>query len=82
MRNQVPDFIGDADNVYRTDCYIVKQVVRVVMSDSETSAICSYDTYYLRTPERDLLYKLCFSRRRHIDGKRLPTPMYTLKYID
>ena len=82
MRKEVPDFISDATNIYRTDCYIVKQIVEVIVDDVEASAMCSYDTYYLRTPERDLLYEIWFSERRHIDGKRLPTTMYMRKYID
>lgn len=82
MTTYKPEFAKGATNVYRTENYIVKQVFGISLDSSLGNVTMSYDTYYLRTPERDLLYKLCFSKRRYIDGKRLPTTMYTRKYID
>ncbi len=77
-----PDFMEDAMNVYRTENYIVKQVFGVKYSDVENTAIISYDTYYLRTVERDEDYEDIFWERKHIDGKRVPSTMYTRKYVD
>jgi hypothetical protein len=45
-------------------------------------AFISHDTYYHRTRERDAEYELAFFMRDHIDGKRLPSNMYSRKYVD
>ena len=81
MKNIIPDFIIDADNVYRTRNYIVKQVLSLEMPTVEDNGIKSYDTFYKRTSIRDKQYNLIFRDRKSIDGKRLPSTMYARKYI-
>lgn len=76
------DFLYDANNVYRTKNYIVKQVIGVRTSDEENNIIMSFDTYYRRTKKRDKIYERAFASKKHIDGKRLPSTMYSRKYID
>ena len=82
MRKQRPDFLRGARNVYRTRYYIVKQELMISANDVETCEMCSRDTYYLRTAKRDKEYEYIFAARKHIDGKRLPSTMYTRKYVD
>ena len=82
MRKQRPDFLRGARNVYRTRFYIVKQELMISANDVETCEMCSRDTYYLRTPRRDKEYEYVFATRKLIDGKRLPSTMYTRKYVD
>ena len=50
-------FLRNADNVYRTKHFIVKQVIEVQEHSVEGNSIVSFDTYYRRTPKRDLAYK-------------------------
>ena len=74
----------NADNIYRTKDYIVKQ--KIITSFSETTMITrlvSEDVYYLRTAQRDAEYNFIFAdRKREINGKRIRTSMFTRKYID
>ena len=81
MKKIIPDFIIDADNVYRTRNYIVKQVLSLEMPTVEDNGIKSYDTFYKRTSIRDKQYNLIFRDRKSINGKRLPSTMYARKYI-
>lgn len=76
------DFIDGADNVYRTDDYIVKQQIFYLDSDVGTTMVFSDDTYYLRTPQRDAEYEFAFQGRSDINGKRLKSASYTRKYVD
>lgn len=80
--SKVNDFLYDANNVYRTKNFIVKQVIGVRTSDEENNIIMSFDTYYRRTKKRDKIYERAFASKKHIDGKRLPSTMYSRKYID
>lgn len=78
------DFIKGAENLYRTDEFIVKQVLHTTW-DSEKMIMMmgSEDTYYARTYKRDSEYELFFEDRgQDIDGKRIKTAFYTRKYID
>lgn len=71
-------------NVYRTDNFIVRQKVCITI-DEETSIIrtVSEDTYFLRTPERDIRYECIFAGRgKKLDGKRIRVAMYTREYIE
>ena len=71
-----------ADNVYRTKNYIVCQIIGV-KQDRELDVACiSQDAYFARTAARDRLYDDVFEDRINIDGRRLPTNMYSRKYID
>lgn len=71
-----------ATNVYRTDNYIVCQIVGLKNDTELDSAAISQDAYFARTPARDHLYEDVFEDRIHIDGRRLPTNMYSRRYID
>ena len=79
---KVTDFMLDADNVYRTAGYIVKQSLSVQFDDTEGNSVISNDVFYKRTKRRDSEYEYAFGGRKHIDGKRLPSNMYSRKYID
>lgn len=78
----LPDFVMDADNVYRTSNYIVKQSLKVQLNSEEANAIISCDVFYKRTKRRDSEYEQIFYDRKRIDGKRLPSTMFTRKYVD
>ena len=78
----LPDFVMDADNVYRTSNYIVKQSLKVQLNSEEANAIISCDVFYKRTKRRDSEYEQVFYDRKRIDGKRLPSTMFTRKYVD
>lgn len=83
MMQTIIDFVNDADNVYRTQNYIVKQKINIFKNSSKSSKIVSQDTYYLRTPKRDLEYERIFRcRGEQINGIRLVTSMYFRRYID
>lgn len=80
--SKIPEFVEDATNVYRTSKYIVKQVFGLRLDDRLGSQAMSFDTYFVRTRERDLLYEMFYADRMDIDGKRIHTAMYTRTYID
>ena len=61
--------------------YIVKQVMVIQKHKKENNVLISHDTYYRRTPKRDLAYNLAFQGKRHINGKRLPSNNYTRTYV-
>ena len=82
MKKQKANFLRGAMNVYRTKYFIVKQNLMISANDVETCEMCSRDTFYMRTPRRDREYEYVFAARKHIDGKRLPSTMYTRKYVD
>ena len=82
LEKLTPDFLTDADNVYRTNSYIVKQVIQIIENDIEENGIISHDTYYRRTSARDLAYNMAFMDKVKINGKRLPSTQYTRRYID
>ena len=75
-------FLRNADNVYRTKHFIVKQVIEVQEHSVEGNSIVSFDTYYRRTPKRDLAYNLIFKAKTNLEGKRLPSTLYTRTYIE
>ena len=82
LENLTPEFLLDADNVYRTKHFIVKQVIEIIENDSEDNGIISHDTYYHRTTARDLAYNMAFKDKFKINGKRLPSTQYTRRYIE
>ena len=82
LEKLTPDFLIDADNVYRTNSYIVKQVIQIIENDIEENGIISHDTYYRRTSARDLAYNMAFMDKVKINGKRLPSTQYTRRYIE
>ena len=82
LEKLTPDFLIDADNVYRTKHFIVKQVIEIIENDIEDNGIISHDTYYRRTTARDLAYNMAFMDKVKINGKRLPSTQYTRRYIE
>ena len=64
MINNDRDFLYDANNVYRTRDYIVKQVIGVRLSDEFNNVVFSFDTYYRRTKKRDKIYEKAFAARK------------------
>ena len=77
-----PYFCMDADNVYRTQHYIVKQKISISVGRGEVNSMISTDTYYLRNGQRDKLYELWFSERDRVNGKRIMTALHTRRYVD
>lgn len=79
---EIPDFVENADNLYRTRHYIVKQVLELDIDDLEETHIISVDTFYKRTPLRDMQFDVIFIDAHHKNGKRLPCTMCSRKYVD
>lgn len=76
------DFLQNADNVYRTSEFIVKQNISICMDENCCGVLTSVDIYYLRTPERDTVYDNLFAfRGEKIDGKRMKAGMYRRRYV-
>lgn len=80
--DDLPDFLVRATNVYRTDYYIVRQQILYKNDPIFGGYMCSKDTFFYRTPERDRQYVKAFPKRADADGKRISTLMYVRKYID
>ena len=81
MKKGIPEFMRNANNVYRTKNFIVKQEIAIGCDSVGMSAVLSRDTFYARTTVRDMEYEAYFLRRRYINGKRLPSTIYSRKYI-
>lgn len=82
MTERIPDFLDGATNVYRTREYIVKQCVAFGYDELYGTYLISRDTYYRCTPKRDREFEAVFAERKRVNGKRIPTAMYTREYID
>lgn len=82
MNQCLPEFAVGATNVYRTKYFIVKQSVSVNRDEFEGNSVISHDTYYMRTMKRNSEDEQLFGARRHLNGKRLPTTVYTRRYVD
>lgn len=78
----MPEFLERSTNVYRTRFYIVRQQIMYRRDSLLGAYLCSRDTFYCRTPERDRQYEAAFPHNQEKDGKRIPTLMYIRKYID
>ena len=76
------DFMVNASNIYRTKDYIVKQEIHIGTDGYDTNQVVSVDTYYKRTPEREVAYKAMFKDRKRINGKRLPSTIFTRTYVE
>lgn len=83
-KTQYDSFLSGADNVYRTENYIVKQKVTLMANRSSGKVVLmSDDTYYLRTAKRDREYEFVFANRQgSIDGRRIASGVYTRTYIN
>ena len=78
----MPEFLERSTNVYRTKFYIVRQQIMYRRDSLLGAYLCSRDTFYCRTPERDWQYEAAFPHNQEKNGKRIPTLMYIRKYID
>ena len=76
------DQLEYADNVYRTDEFIVMQDISLRCNETESPVMVSRDVYFQRTRERDAIYEEVFKERRVTDGQRVKVNMYSRKYID
>ena len=76
------EFLEDADNVYRTNEFIVRQRLTVCTDDEGSAHILSEDTYFTRTPMRDDDFEFAFQNRKRLDGKRIRSASYTRQYVD
>lgn len=77
------DFMHNADNVYRTENYIISQRVHICRNGAKEVQVMSEDTYYLRTLKRDYEYESVFkAERANLDGKRFPTTMHIKRYVE
>ena len=78
----IPDFMVDATNVYRTKHYIIKQDLYVSNTPDSQDVLFSSDTFYKRTKQLDKLYEMIFSDRSNVDGRRIKCTSHSRKYID
>lgn len=74
------DFLQNADNVYRTPEFIVKQKISLSWNDKCEVHTVSDDTYFVRTPKRDAQFDSIFSIRENVDGRRVKSGAYTRTY--
>ena len=75
------DFLENADNVYRTKRFIVKQEIDYEVNALHDNMLVSHDTYYVRTSTRDLQYEKAFNGKYNLDGRRVATGMSTRRYV-
>ena len=78
----IPDFLKDATNVYRTKNYIVKQDLYMDINIDGQEYLYSKDTFYIRNKKLDKLYEKFFSSRANIDGKRIKCTSHSRNYIE
>lgn len=76
------NLLADATNVYRTNHYIVKQIVVIDCHEEIDSGIFSQDTFIKRSKSRDKEYEQIYKQRFNINGKRMPTNMFARRYVD
>ena len=81
MNKIIPEFLVNADNVYRTKHFIVKQVLVLETHSKIDNHLLSHDTFYTRTKKRDRQYEFFYDDKANINGKRLPATMYSRKYV-
>ena len=79
---EVPDFLVNATNVYRTAGYIVRQELLLHDDEEQGTHLFSRDTYFLCTPKRDREYEEVFADRHELNGRRIRATMYVRKYVD
>ena len=76
-------FMQDADNVYRTKNYIVRQQLQYCQDEFGTAVIMSNDTFFRRSLTRDFLYEELFlDKGAALDGKRIHSATYTRMYVE
>lgn len=78
----IPEFLIEASNVYRTKNYIVRQILTIQEKCESGNELFSFDTFFKRTKKRDKQYDIAFSDRLNIDGKRLHSSAHSKHYVD
>jgi hypothetical protein len=48
-----------------------RNYIEIEDDEDEGTHLCSYDTYYPRTPERDKVYEKEYGMRMNVDGRRI-----------
>ena len=79
---ELPDFLENADNVYRTKHYIVAQILTLDNENVDCTRIISDDIFYKRTKKRDKQFDILFDDTIHKNGKRLTSTLCSRKYVD
>ena len=79
---EVPDFLVNATNVYRTNGYIVRQELLLHDDEEQGTHLFSRDTSFQCTPKRDREYEEVFADRHELNGRRIKATMYVRKYVD
>lgn len=82
MLGYTPEFCMDADNVYRTPSYIIKQKMVLARNKEGDAMVVSVDTFYVRTQLRDMEFTLRFCGRGDFEGTRLPCQKHSRTYVD
>lgn len=72
----------EAINFYRTENYIVKQILSFQYDECGNARLISNDIFYRRTRQRDCQYELLFGERRPLNGKRITVSMHSRSYVD
>lgn len=79
-KTNIPDFMVEATNVYRTKYYIIKQDLYMDTNIDGQDYLYSKDTFYLRNKQLDKIYEMIFSNRLNIDGKRIKCTSHSRIY--
>lgn len=74
--------ITNSTNVYRTKYFIIAQDIELQLDDYQNNAVISRDTFFYRNKIRDKQYEHLFRDRKNINGKRLPTTMYSRTFVE
>lgn len=82
MKKIKVEIFRNTTNIYRTEKYIVEQNIGILYHKKLNNVLFSYDTYYRRTPQRNIDYELSFPKRQPPNGKRIPTAMHARIYVD
>ena len=76
------DYFNKASNVYRTNNFIVCQFLYVKAHEVIDNALFSSDVFFKRTRKRDKYFVKLNEAKVNIDGVRIPTNLYTRKYVE
>lgn len=77
---ELPEFLIDCHNVYRTKYYVIKQKLVTTHNKNGESMTHSEDTYYLRNYETDRQFERFFNTRVNKEGRRVPSDTQTKHY--
>ena len=75
------ELFSNAENIYRTKFYIIKQQILYLYDSDGNTTIHSDDTYYLRNKKLDSLFEKTFSNRKKLNGQRIHSLTHTKTYV-